>query len=87
MIVRSAFEYPYATPLLCLWDLGEGYSRDWLILKGVFLEELQGKLLNTMAYSSVEAEKGTPNSVVKRVYNATVKRSGENLIGQGLFGC
>ena len=58
-----------------------------MILKGVFLEELQDKLLNTMAYSSVEAEKGTPNSVVKRDYNATVKRSGEHLIGQGLFGC
>ena len=58
-----------------------------MILKGVFLEELQDKLLNTMAYSSVEVEKGAPDSVMKGVYNATVKRSSENLIGQGLFGC
>lgn len=63
------------------------YNSDWLILKGVFLEVLQGKLLNTMAYSSVEVENGAPNSVMKGVCNATVKRSSENLIGQGLFGC
>ena len=70
-----------------MWDLGEGYSNDWLILKGVFLEELQGKLLNTMTYSRIEVKTGTPNSVVKGIYNATVKKSSENLIGQGLFGC
>ena len=59
-----------------------------MILKGVFLEELQGKLLNTMAYSSsVEVEKGAPNSVMKGVYNASVKRSSENLISHVLFGC